>query len=254
MAMSADAAQFQAAHFDATTCKVVGATNRISGLLGFPLNALQIIQLCGAPSGSTITLTEKLAWTHAELPDGEQVPLGLLITVSNDAYLEEPNEFVIYLDGHINAASIYLKLIMFNDSHKGIAGHMVSLIAAAANATLPGGGTKLRLFAAGGRNWADMPPSAKASGTVRRWGGYVAWPKYGFDMALLPATGVMARDFPYYPAGVAGCPNVSDVIDLKGGPEYWRCVGDGDYMNFDLKAGSQSRVRLDAFMANWRPK
>lgn len=245
MKKSQDALAFQRQHFDHTTCKVNRGSAQIRKALGFSLSDDQLVGLSGAPTGSTIDTTEKHTWTPAEIPDGEQVPPGLLLTITNPKYLSQPNEVVIFVDGHTANRSVYIKLTMFLDdpSRKGIGGHMISVIVDAAQHLR--GARRLRLQAYGGRLCSDMSPGV-------RWGGYAAWPKYGFDSGLPTPTKAIAAHFPFFPAGLPSFVRVSDLIDAPGGRDFWHTAGDGDYMDFDLSPNSDSLKRLEQYLEKWR--
>ncbi len=231
--------QFEQQHFDLKSCTVLSHRGNIGHFLGVALSDQQLIQLAGAPSYSTIEVIEKPTWSAAELPDGEQVPPGLLLRVHNGQYLEQANEMVIFRDEAANRYSVYLKLIMFQSDIKGLAARMLAIIVRAAR-QLPNA-RRLMLQAAGGRRWPAQPSG-------KRWGGYMAWPTYGFDMELLQDTRAMAQHFPYIPEKISACNSVSAVLKLSGGREYWRLVGDGDYMEFDLANNSPSLTTLDQFL------
>jgi hypothetical protein len=243
MQMGPKTRAFHNTHFDSASCKV-HRLNRvdIQAALGFTLTDRQLIEISGAPQNSAIYVTDKPEWTEVEIPDGEEVPSGILLTVINDNYLEQNNEIVIFREGHSRLTSVYLKLIMFRDNPqtKGIAGHMLATMVDGAIAAFPKA-VRLRLLAAGGLLWEDRLPGL-------RWGGFAAWPKYGFDAPLPSATRALLPHFPYYPAALNTCTTVSQVLDRKGGREFWHIVGEGWYMNFNLAPGSPSRARLDQFL------
>jgi len=239
--------EFQKEHFDVSSCTVDGLTEEVKAALGCELDDALVVALVGAPTGSHIKVSLKRQWTDEEIPDGEEVPAGIFFVIVNDRYYDEPAEVVVFLDGLISRIGIYLKLIVFknNPSLKGIAGHMIHVMAEAAG-NVPGS-SRLKLWAAGGLLWEDMAPGV-------RWGGYVAWPKYGFDCVIPSPTRALFKHFPYYPAGLDSCRMVSDLLGLEGGRDFWRFAGEGSYMNFDLSPGSKSRLTLDRFLQGWRSK
>lgn len=238
---------FQAEHFDGTTCKVEKSGVDIRRAMGFDLTDRHLVKLVGAPTNSKIRLELKHDWTEEEVADGEEVPRGLLVTIENEKYYDTPAEVVVFLDGLKDRPAVYVKLIMFRDNPelKGIAGHMISIMANAAK-ELPGA-TRLKLWAAGGLLWEDLAPG-------ERWGGYAAWPKYGFDCVIPSPTKILIPHFRYFPPGLSGCQHVSDVLSLRGGKEFWRVAGEGSYMNFALRSGSNSWIVLDKFLNEWRSK
>ncbi|MFC0155563.1 hypothetical protein ACFFJ4_18740 [Xanthomonas dyei] len=232
--------EFKAVHFNVGSSRVHRNGVDLANILGFNLDDNALIQLAGAPTGSTVTLVEKREWP--EVDDGENVPSGVLLQVKNDHYFSQDLEVVIFLDGLVDVASLYIKLVMFLDipERKGIAGHMIGVMVDGA-ASLPRA-KRIRLWAAGGFLWKDY-----AAGS--RWWGYVAWPKYGFDCFIPNATLDLISRFPNYPRGLGGCKKVSDVIRLPGGKDFWKLAGEGDYMDFTLAKNSVSMVFLNDFLS-----
>ncbi|MFW3175358.1 hypothetical protein EX530_11875 [Xanthomonas phaseoli] len=231
---------FKAMHFSVGSSRVHRNGVDLVKILGFGLDDAVLIQLAGAPTDSDVTLVEKMDWP--EVDDGENVPPGVLLQVKNDQYFEQDLEVVIFLDGRVDVASLYIKLVMFRDipERKGIAGHMISVMVDGA-ASLRNA-KRIRLWAAGGFLWKDY-----AAGL--RWWGYAAWPKYGFDCFIPNATQDLITRFPYYPRGLGACKKVSDVIRLKGGKEFWKLAGEGDYMDFSLAENSVSMALLNNFLS-----
>ncbi|KOB10953.1 hypothetical protein, partial [Xanthomonas arboricola] len=120
--------EFNAVHFDVGSSRVHRNGVDLAEILGFDLDDTALIQLAGAPTGSHVTLVEKVEWP--EVDDGENVPSGVLLQVKNDRYFSRDLEVVIFLDGRVGVASLYIKLVMFLDlpERKGIAGHMIGVI------------------------------------------------------------------------------------------------------------------------------
>ncbi|MBV6803981.1 hypothetical protein KWH03_20330 [Xanthomonas campestris pv. lawsoniae] len=237
--------EYQSEHFDCSTCVVEGLGQEVVDALGCGIENDLLIGLIGAPTKSKIRVVVKWEWSEEEIPDGEDVPPGILFLVENDKYFDEPAEVVVFLDGLRDKIGVYLKLIVFKDDPalKGLAGHMIHVMAEAA-LKIPGT-SRLKLWAAGGLLWDDMSPGV-------RWGGYFAWPKYGFDCIVPSPTRALFAHFPYYPAGLASCLKVSDVLSLVGGRDFWKIAGEGSYMNFDLAKNSKSRETLGKFLQDWR--
>jgi len=232
--------EFKATHFSVGSSCVHRNGVDLAKILGFDLADAALLQLAGAPTGSDVTLVEKMDWT--EVDDGENVPSGVLLQVKNDEYFEQDLEVVIFLDGRVDVASLYIKLVMFRDipERKGIAGHMIGVMVDGA-ASLPRA-KRIRLWAAGGFLWKDYAPGL-------RWWGYVAWPKYGFDCFIPNATLDLISRFHHYPRGLGACKRVSDVISIPGGKDFWKLAGEGDYMDFALAKNSVSMALLNNFLS-----
>jgi hypothetical protein len=230
---------FEQAHFDPTQSVVQSHSVDIVGLFGFPLTDLQIIGIAGAPTRSNITVFYQSNWIVA---GSEDVPPGLYFRVENPHYIRSKNVIGIFRDG-ASGFGVYLNSIDFNSGGpKGLAARMLAVIIRCALKISRI--TRLRLLAAGGRSWPYLDDK-----TGERWGGFVAWPTYGFDMELLPETLNLAQEFPHYPYDIVSRLKVSDVLKIPGGREYWKIVGDGLYMDFDLSSEStQSIVILDSFL------
>jgi hypothetical protein len=233
--------EFEQAHFDAASVTIrrhdIDIPAQMGGLV---LTGPQIRGLAGAPTGSTITLRFR---QYTAVEEGqEEVPPGLYFETENHAYIRSKNVIGVFRDG-ASGYGIYLKFIDFKaGGPKGLAARMLAIIVRRAFEI--GNIKRLRLLAAGGRSWRALDPE-----TGERWGGYVAWPTYGFDMELLPKTLKLAREFPYYPQGLMSRRKVSEVLQVPGGREYWRVAGDGHYMDFDLSSkATPSIARLDSFL------
>jgi hypothetical protein len=238
-------------HFDPNSSKVTIDATAMQRVLGFNLTKPELSGLIGAPTNSTLTteFVDEEIWPAGENDPAEKTettPAGLLVTVENQNYLEKCNEVILYNAGN-KKLGIYIKLVRFlaptaaAPIPKGIGALMVHSMLKAIDA-LPAElrvFAEMRMIAAGGRHWGDMD-SAKET----RWGGYVVWPKYGFDGPLHSKTKKIARQFPQYPRNLGACKHVSDLLALKGGPEFWAVAGDGWEMRFDLSDGSESRKTL----------
>lgn len=228
---------FEQKHFNPNSSTVCSHSIDIKQYYGFPLTDIQIKRLSGAPTGSKIDVVYKQTWSPAELSH-ENVPPGLYFIVNNPQYISDNNQIGIFHDGSSTKVGVYIKLTTFKkDAPRKIAARMLAIVIREA-LKLPGI-TRLKLLAAGGRRWSDID-----SMTVQRWGGYVAWPTYGFDMPLLKNTIAISGQFRRYPRNISTCKTVRDVLTMQGGREYWRAVGDGWYMNFDLTSTSSQSIKM----------
>lgn len=209
---------------------------------GLGLDDDKVIQLSGAPTDSLVKVHFKPNWTSEEIGD-EDVPPGILLQVQNSHYISSSNEIVLFRDGVGDRYGLYLKLIDLKPGGpKGFAARMLAIMVRQMLNLQKF--TRMRLYAAGGRTFPITNPS-----TDRRWGGYVAWPNYGFDMPILPETTEMFEHFLYCPPNLSSSSKVSEVLELELGKEFWKVVGDGSYMDFDLSiSGSHSLSTLDAFL------
>lgn len=233
---------FEATHFDRGTVTVIRQpANVVEAKLGFALSDEQVKRLCGATTGARITVWYKSRWTMAEVGE-EDVPAGLFFEVENPAYNRSDCVVGIYLDAPSDELRLYIKSVNFIKGRvKSLAARMVAVIVREA---MNIGITRLRLLAAGGREWEDfMPPE--------RWGGYFAWPLYGFDMELGESDLSLMSEFPFYPKDLSSCATVLDVLNLEGGREWWKLCGNGHYMEFDMSSPSTPSITmLDAFLGN----
>ncbi len=253
-----------ATHFDPSKSLVIGYNQTVLlQCLGTTLTEAEIIQLAGAPIGSEVTMQEV---AKAEEPPGEfdppqkkeVIPGGVLLTVTNQHYIETKNEVILFNDDdapHPDSISIYIKLVRLQDRRTQGFGHLPKGIGALMVRSMLDGVRglinfprpfwQMSMFAAGGRNWGNMDPSG------RRWAGYAVWPKYGFDMPLHDFTTGLFHEFPYFPGNLAACRTVSEVLGLvPGGPDFWAIVGDGWYMNFNMSPHSSSETCLAAYLGS----
>jgi hypothetical protein len=209
----------------------------VKKLIGLDLTDNEIAELSGAPAGSTITLHWKtLADWHAEGTGADQPPEGLYFYVKHRWIATDAN--IVGLTTEVNHMGteihLYLKDIMFGENAPaGLAARMLARMVRTGESL---GVSKMRLLAAGGRLW----PGYVLDGQARRWGGYYAWPKYGFDMGLDVATKALyGAEFPLYPENLAGCYNILDVLARKSGSTFWQVVGNGWFMSFTLTNPTQ---------------
>lgn len=227
---------FEKQHFDRTSSQVHPHTVDFVSLIGFALSDDEVLQLAGAPTGSTVSVSHKPSWAEPyEVP-----PPGVFFEIDNPTYIRSHNVVGVFVvDPDIPTYGLYLKMIDFHPTApRRLAARMLAVMLRQARRIA--GLSIFRLLAAGGRSWLDYDPQIG-----ERWGGYYAWPRYGFDMPLMPETQNMHQHFSYYPASLSTCRTVRDVLSLKGGSEYWRVVGDGNVMEFDTSPSSASVQTLD---------
>jgi hypothetical protein len=210
------------------------------------LTTSQLLNLCAIPNDSNVSLAWKENWTEVEIPDGEQVPSGLHVTVINSELIASANEFILFTEPS-GSQSIYFKLIDLRPRLKsntetvlkGLAGKIVATIVSEAQKL---SFTRIRLLAAGGRTWPDREPGV-------RWGGYAAWPLYGFNMEILESDIALHEFFKFFPKYLSTYGTVLALRAAEGGLDYWKICGSGDYMEFDLSAESESIHRLKEWEA-----
>lgn len=213
------------------------------------LSEKQIFGLCGAPDGATVTIK---GFLEAAQEQGnppwtiEDIPPGIFFEIKHEAIVKK-NEVILYNDED-NYLAIYIKLVDFHQGKTGpkAGARLVDKIASTMKAfTGDLLFSKIRLMAAGGRQWPNRENG-------RRWLGYVIWPKSGFDMELHESTLRIMKEFAFYPRTVqkieeteifmpqntlSDCKTVQDVLGLEeGGGDFWAAAGDGVYMEFDLQS------------------
>lgn len=169
---------FEQTHFDPSNVRVNLSGLNIRVLLGLSLSNQQIAGIAGAPTGSAISTS---LFAQTTMLGSEQVPAGVYFEIKNAQYIRTENVVGIFRES-TSAYGVYIKSVDFiAGGPKGLAARMIAVIVRQALAI--GNIVRLRLLAAGGRSWDDLDQP-----TGERWGGYVAWPTYGFDMNLLPDT------------------------------------------------------------------
>jgi hypothetical protein len=206
---------------------------------------VELAGLCGAPNGSTIELFRSSKPTD---PNVEQTPDGVLAVVTNPAFFAHPTKLIFH-SLPSGGCGVYVNLVVAakHPTLTCIAGLMLSRMLEQMDAVPPGAAPfeEMTMLAAGGRCWLPMNAAGE------RWSGWVVWPKYGFDMPVQPITTNTFPAFQHVPAfknAPNKCANVSDLLTLDKGPEFWEVVGDGHYMSFDTAPGSRHRSTLAAFM------
>jgi len=244
-------------HFNLHTVEVKQDVQHSIDALGIELTDAQIATLAGAPSGSKVVTSVIGPYRDVSKKNDankeEDVPGGLLLTVTNPDYIGTQNEVIVYTMIVTNAQQqdeisfgIYIKLVDFDRSlnkktFAGMGAYFTAVIVRAAKSF--DGCKEIRLQAAGGRSWNDrLPPPVGG-----RWYGYITWPKYGFDMDLTELTQSIIPYFKYDPEGLSTCRTVSDVLGLKGGYDFWKVAGDGWDMVFDLTTNSSVEI-LNKFL------
>jgi hypothetical protein len=231
---------FERKHFDLSSVTIHPHHINIASLLGCSLTDLQIKGLSGALSGSSITVD----FQHlGQTVGSEYIPPGLYFQVENLTYIRSRNVIGLFRDNP-SGLGIYINSVDFRPGQglRGLAARMLAVMIR--HAFQVPQIKRICLLAAGGRSWPPLDPN-----TGERWGGFIAWPTYGFDMQIPRHTANIAPEFPYYPEEIISRQKVSEVISIAGGRDYWKIVGDGDYMDFDLSSKStQSIVTLDSFL------
>jgi hypothetical protein len=237
-----------ALHFDSKTSKVGSVIDKDALLtlaFGQKISDVALIKLCGAPSASKLSLSYKKASTS-----GESVPEGVHVDIDNPAYFDYPMTLVFFKDSK-NRIAVYIKLVVCKKLPHitAVAGLMIEVMRRA-------WGTELNLYpnfhmlAAGGRTWEGI------NGSNKRWDGFAVWARYGFDMQLTHHTTSMFKHFPYVPplAGQeATCKDLSGLLSLDQGLDFWDLVGYGWYMHFDSNLTSYSVKTLNSYLARKYP-
>jgi hypothetical protein len=159
---------------------------------------------------------------------------GLYFDVSGPLIDPRAKQTVGIFQGTNGQAGLYLKDIFFVDSAApGLAGRMLVRMA---RTSIDLGISTMELMAAGGRTWPNSVGS-------ERWGGYLAWAIYGFDMPIPPGTLALHQHFPHFPSSLSNCYTVQSVVQLEGGRDFWRIVGDGWFMRFDASNSGSTSVK-----------
>ncbi len=242
---------FEKQYFDRLTVTIDRAGLVERNIIAMDLPDDAVAQISGAPTGSTVKLEHRPHWPR-RVPGVERIPPGLYFKVWSQ-YSATYNEVGIYplekIVGSPQQFGVYIKWIDFlpaAPTPRGMAARMLAIIVRQA-LQIPNV-VEMKLWAAGGREWPDKHPG-------ERWGGYYAWPKYGFDMPLADSDREIAKHFTYYPCErdnllnpiklLSNCSSVLDVFYFDGGSDYWKVAGSGDYMTFDLSATSRSIEMLN---------
>lgn len=240
-----------AKHFDTNSSKVVFEPNR-SNLLtlafGSDITDTELINFCGAPTGSTLTIHYEPATIR-----GEVVPEGLYVDIVNTQYFAHPMTVVFYEEAG-GRTGVYIKLVVAQKipSLPAVGGLVLETMIRAWDTTVLAkrAPRNFNMLAAGGRTWRGI------GNTSKRWDGFAVWARYGFDMPLQAKTKDMFQYFPHVPplaGAVNHCTSVSALLSLPGGLEFWDLVGDGSYMKFDLDRASHSRDTLSKYLLGKYP-
>jgi hypothetical protein len=233
--------------------------NKIKQKLGFELTPRQMLGLCGAPTGSKakvefITQTEQPPGPNDPERKVEVLPDGVKIRVTHPKWIDGENTVILYFDASADAVGIYIALVYFKDFPVDGAGALMIQCMLNAIKALPEAYQvfkQIRLMAAGGRSWGVNEKG-------EYWIGYNVWPKMGFDMPLTSPTLEVCKYFERYPPGILSCQTVSEVLALpKGGNDFWRVVGDGWIMTFDVgsvraQAALTRRLEKSLAVSKWR--
>lgn len=236
------------AHFDPTKSSVkANPLNDQLKSLGFgrKLSDTELIALCGAPIKSKLELSYVPASTS-----GEITPEGVKVEIDNSTYFDHPMGLIFYIDTKGNRG-VYIKLVVVGKSTPiaATSGLILESMLRANDAISKASDkfSEYRMLAAGGRSWANIGSSKQ------RWGGYAAWPRYGFNMPLSQETLDMFPHFPYVPplgkSAIGTCNTVFELLALNKGRDFWDLVGDGWYMNFDTASGSKNRIALTSYLS-----
>lgn len=112
---------------------------------------------------------------------------------------------------------------------------------------------RIDLYAVGGRDCADEAPGGG------RIGGYYAWPRLGFDGAVLSSGHVEQADdlslhnkLPFFPEGLAGgsLKTLHHLLEKPGGKEFWLIGGGERPLTFTVAPSSPSVLRLNKYLTD----
>jgi hypothetical protein len=233
-------------HFESASSKIIHLQRGENGSLLDLFTDREICHLVGAPSGSDIKYAIVKTWgnTGADNP-----PPGLYFEIRNSKYIDGKNVVGIVDLGDGVGHQIYIKDVHFKESAPpGMVALMLKrMVGFCQRKNI----SRISLLAAGGRLWPSM-------GNGERWGGYYAWARLGFDMELEPKgiaqhfSGGLHYNlfslFPFFPDRLDACATVQDVIQVKGGLDWWRSCGSGWFMEFECTQGSKSATILDKYL------
>lgn len=185
---------------------------------GLSLDAESIGRLFMAPDDSIVEIN-----LLEERPDG--VPAGFHVKSDNPfVQPDDPVVVVAYqtdIGNAMHVDNLHLTRVMLEpDAPERLCTVAFGLMAVTAYKK---GFKQITLFAAGNGHHAVGDPDEMV--------GYLVWPKFGFDAALI------AVDLQENP-GLARCQSVQDVIAVD--PIWWQEQGSGREMTFDLAPGSRS--------------
>lgn len=200
----------------------------------------EIILLSGAPSNHNVKLFfyDDAYWNSH--PDGDLAREGLYFEVTGP-YIKSNEKHLVGIVNGINCGPcIYIKDIFFDKGKapKGLACTMIKRMVRCATDL---GFFLIELYAAGGRLHPGIPNHPD-----KRYGGYYAWPKYGFDMPVDVYNKELIKHFPYHPSGLMNCKNIQQILDLEYGKDYWKMAGAGNVMTFTIKSNTCEKRLLEA--------
>lgn len=199
-----------------------------------PFSDDDIRELAGAPAHGIIDYQDVPAWGNT----GYDQPLpGLYFFSKHSVYITGVNRIGLCFTPPLGYVA-YIKDVFFNK--QAPIGMCAIMLARIVRFCLRFNITRIRLLAAGGREWETQP--------FGRWGGYYAWARLGFDMNLLPPDLLLATHFPYFPSHLSGCGTVQEVVQNEEGRDWWKMCGTGDFMEFDSSPASPALATLDAYL------
>jgi hypothetical protein len=200
-----------------------------------------IRELAGAPSGSSVEMHDVKVWG----PTGvDRPPPGLYLYTRHPHIIDRANVVGICHDPAIGYF-VYIKDVFYND--RAAAGVGAVTLARIVRFCLRYSVRGIALYGAGGRTWQTQ--TNPANNKAFRWVGYYFWPRCGFDAELQPADRPLLQYFAH-PSHLSGCARISDVLQGKEGPEWWRVCGDGSFMAFDSSGtASPSVTALEGYLA-----
>jgi hypothetical protein len=231
---------FEVTHFDNQPAFLNFTAQAFSTALGgaTSLSDEDIRNLAGAPSGSKIDMHLVTQWS--DTGDDRPSP-GLYLSVTHPQIIDGCNLIGLC---HVPGVGyhVYIKDVFFNDyAAPGVGGLACARVVRFCLAT---GVREIRLLAAGGRTWPDIP-----NGQGKRWLGYYFWARCGFDMDLLSDDVRLGGEF-RYPSTLSGCIRVSQLLQANGGVDWWKVCGTGNFMAFDSSSEKSASVyTLEAYLA-----
>jgi hypothetical protein len=190
--------------------------------LGAWMTDEQWIRLSGAPSNSVVTVS---------VNSSHQVELK----VENSVILAEPMIRLIIQE--VGGYAFYIRNAAFvlNGNHMGKHLGARSICMEIQQAKELGFFSKIQTHAVG--NWGAFHGKEPLRG-------YYIWPMMGFD-ARLPLS-LLAH--PAFPPTLRHCQTLLELLKSEAGEVFWLENGDSLLVEFDLKDGSESWIRLSHYM------
>ncbi|KWF83443.1 hypothetical protein WL94_23730 [Burkholderia cepacia] len=205
-------------------------------LQGFDsVNDATVVALTGALQDATVVLDY----------DGE----ALSFDITGSIWQTMPARVSYVRDSEDEAPYLNIDVVAFAKSApEGLAATMLwRMVRACMSLGIP----RIELFAIGGRDCADKAPGGG------RIGGYYAWPRLGFDGAVLSAEHVEKADdlslhkkLPFFPDGLARgtLRSLHDLFETPGGKEFWLIGGGERPLTFTVAPMSRSVLRLNRYL------